>query len=97
MARGVGMRDRSPNTSTIARGLNELRCEIPDLRKSLLNLQTAGQADVDIRLNDRKLRRRQTVLEFVLVLEVVDVSQTLPFGLKLPPRISTELVISVGG
>src|SRR5580704_17164320 len=71
-----------PILRPFARGLNELRGEIPDLRKPLLNLQAAGEAYVDVRLNDRKLGRGQTVLQLNFVLEFVDVDPDFAFWLK---------------
>jgi|SRR5215472_4086147 len=69
-----------PILGPFLRGLNELPSEVPAFRKPLFNLQAACQANIDIRLHDGKLGRRQALLALAL-LEIVDVDPNFVCGL----------------
>src|ERR1035437_4971653 len=69
-----------PMLRPFLRGFDELTGEAPGVRKSVHNLQTAGQADIDVRLHDGKLTRRETLLMLAL-LELVDVDPNFVFRL----------------
>jgi hypothetical protein len=60
------------------RGLDELTGEAHDVRKSLFNLQAAGQADIDVRLHDGKVARGYTLLPLAF-LELVEVDINFAF------------------
>jgi len=59
-------------------GFDELTGEARSVRKSLFNLQAAGQADIDVRLHDREVARRQTFLPLA-ILELVEVDINFSF------------------
>src|SRR6516164_6579314 len=79
---------RTPRVYTIVlpiigpflRGVDELTGEVPDIRKPLLNLKAAGQANIDIRLHNGKLGRRQALFPLAR-LELVDVDPNFVFRL----------------
>jgi len=52
-----------PILRPLLRGRDELTGEVPGVRKSLINLQAARQADIHVRFHDGNLRRRQTFLQ----------------------------------
>ena len=60
-------------------GFDELTGEARSVRKSLFNLQAAGQADIDVRLHDGKVARGHTLLPLAF-LELVEVDINFAFG-----------------
>src|SRR4029077_18074685 len=67
-----------PILGPFPRGLEELTGEVHGVRKSLFNLQAAGQADIDVRLHDGKVARGYTLLPLAF-LELVEVDINFAF------------------